>query len=311
MMVIMSMHFTGKDVEKNHQFCSLVYHQMKSTYLFILLFQLCTCLPGHSQSEMMDEERVNLALRRTADLLLRASGDSTSRIPPIEHPAAMTWRIILHQSFEYDALPEILQSSLARYDISLTYQVTVKNCQDQSIALGFSKKDIIQDTTVACQGRAEPEGCHFIEIIFQEPAQTKAWWTGTGLLVLLTLVTSSGALMWYRKKSTSPSAMPPQDEDWIGFGKSRLNSTALLLECNGVSEKLTYREAKLLRLFATQTNQLLERDYILREVWGEEGIQVSRSVDMFISRLRKKLANDAGISIVAIHGVGYRMEITA
>ena len=55
--------------------------------------------------------------------------------------------------------------------------------------------------------------------------------------------------------------------------------------------------------------QLLERERILREVWADEGILVGRSVDMFVSRLRKKLAADPTVGIAAVHGVGYRLEL--
>ena len=71
---------------------------------------------------------------------------------------------------------------------------------------------------------------------------------------------------------------------------------------------LTFRETKLLRLFATNPDRLLERDVILRQVWADEGVLVGRSVDVFVSRLRKKLAADPSVGIAAVHGVGYRLE---
>ena len=73
--------------------------------------------------------------------------------------------------------------------------------------------------------------------------------------------------------------------------------------------KLTYREAKLLQLLANHPNQVLERDQILKLVWEDEGITVGRSVDVFISRLRKLLAEDPTLRITAVHGVGYRFEV--
>ena len=73
--------------------------------------------------------------------------------------------------------------------------------------------------------------------------------------------------------------------------------------------ELTFREAKLLRLFASNPGELLERDQILQQVWEDEGVQVTRSVDVFISRLRKKLVADPSVGIVAVHGVGYKLEL--
>ena len=65
---------------------------------------------------------------------------------------------------------------------------------------------------------------------------------------------------------------------------------------------------KLLAFFARHPDQVLQRDEILQQVWADEGVLVGRSLDMFVSRLRKKLAGDPTVSIVAVHGVGYRLE---
>ena len=64
----------------------------------------------------------------------------------------------------------------------------------------------------------------------------------------------------------------------------------------------------MLHLFVSNLGSLLERDYILQQVWADEGVLIGRSMDVFVSRLRKKLAEDPILRIVAIHGVGYRME---
>ncbi|HJW31495.1 MAG TPA: helix-turn-helix domain-containing protein, partial [Saprospiraceae bacterium] len=98
------------------------------------------------------------------------------------------------------------------------------------------------------------------------------------------------------------------DAEWLGFGQSRIHVSSPVLECGGVRRELTYREAKLLRLFAAHPRELLERDEILRRVWEDEGVQVGRSVDVFVSRLRKKLSGDPSVAIVAVHGVGYKLE---
>ena len=83
-----------------------------------------------------------------------------------------------------------------------------------------------------------------------------------------------------------------------------------LLYIADTHHNLTYREAKLLHLFVKNKNQLLERDFILKSVWEDEGIIVGRSIDVFVSRLRKLLQEDTSLKIVAVHGVGYRLEVT-
>jgi DNA-binding winged helix-turn-helix (wHTH) protein len=306
------MRFIVKVVDKEKSFMVSVTKYICFSWVIILacLFAPATNLFGETIPD--DAEKINLALRRMADHLLRASGDHSSRIPAIDHVDDQTWKILMHQRFEYDSLPRILQASFARYEIGHPYQVTIRRCDNHTIDLGYSHQDVQQDSIIPCSGRIEPEGCHYIEVRFLKNNKSRqTFWASTGLLLVLTLFTGSGALWWYRKNGSESNLIAEETNSlWIHFGKSKLHATGQILLCGDHREQLTYREAKLLRLFASQPNQLLERDFILREIWGDEGVQVSRSVDMFVSRLRKKLTADPSVNIVAVHGVGYRMEIT-
>lgn len=281
---------------------------------FCLTFLAASLMPGSLQADEHENEvkinsgKVNLALRRTADKLLRLSGDNTSRIAPVEQTRELTWRIQLHQTFRYDTLPYLLQASLQQYGIDQPYEVTVRQCADDIIALGFHQADLLQDSLVPCTGRELPQDCHYIEVTFVAGNSDRRYTSATGLLVLILL--GAGGGWWWLRRKIKPVASTHDDEaDWISFGRSRLHSKGLLLDSNGARQSLTYREAKLLRLFAEHPDQLLERDVILQQVWADEGVQVGRSIDMFVSRLRKKLQADPTLGLVAVHGVGYRLEV--
>ncbi|WP_163408369.1 response regulator transcription factor [Flavobacterium ajazii] len=69
---------------------------------------------------------------------------------------------------------------------------------------------------------------------------------------------------------------------------------------------LTQREAELLKLFLDNKNSVLKREQILTALWGTDDYFMGRSLDVFISRLRKILANEKGISIENLHGIGFR-----
>lgn len=81
-----------------------------------------------------------------------------------------------------------------------------------------------------------------------------------------------------------------------------------LLNIDGKSSKLTNKEAKLLRILIQHKNQVIERDLIMKTIWEDEGYFVARSMDVFISKLRKYFAKDPRIKIANVHGVGYRLE---
>jgi DNA-binding response OmpR family regulator len=67
----------------------------------------------------------------------------------------------------------------------------------------------------------------------------------------------------------------------------------------------------LLLIFALSPNETIERTRLQKEIWEDEGVIVGRSLDMFISKLRKKLEFDPNINIVVIRGKGYKLEISS
>ncbi len=214
----------------------------------------------------------------------------------------------LVQPFPYDQLPALLQASLELYGIQRPYEVAVRNCVDETIELGYHQFDYAQDKEVPCQGREMPEGCHYIELKFLETGKKASYWaTASGVLLLL-LGGLGGYWLATRPKKVPVSTDGIAEPDYLEFGQSRLDVAGQVLICAGVRQTLTFRETKLLKLFANNPDRLLERDFILQEVWADEGILVGRSVDVFVSRLRKKLAGDPFLGIVAVHGVGYRLE---
>lgn len=262
-------------------------------------------------AEPMADETVNLALRRTADGLLRAAGDSTSRIPAIESVKPGVWRVRIEQGFSYEKLPALLQSAFDLYAIHQPYQVSVRRCADETIVLGYHQLDFFPDigsgAAVPCTGRDMPEECHLIEVSFKANAGQKSVILALSALTLLLLGGLGGYWLSRRQKTPAPVEEEPELSGLV-FGNSRLLLSEQVLYTGGERHALTFREAKLLHLFAQHPNQLLERDFILQHVWADEGVWVGRSVDVFVSRLRKKMAADASVQIVAVHGVGYRLE---
>jgi two-component system, OmpR family, response regulator len=95
----------------------------------------------------------------------------------------------------------------------------------------------------------------------------------------------------------------------LTFGNSTLDLTNQTLKTQGQITELTYREAKLLHLFCRHKNKVLDRDLILKSVWEDEGIIVTRSIDVFVSRLRKLLKDNTFVKITNIHSVGYRFDV--
>jgi DNA-binding response OmpR family regulator len=87
-----------------------------------------------------------------------------------------------------------------------------------------------------------------------------------------------------------------------------LQFNSLELVSGKTREKLTLKEAQLLRYFIINKNKILAREDILTEIWGEDDYFLGRSMDVFISRLRKYVSEDKNIDIRTVRGTGFILE---
>jgi DNA-binding response OmpR family regulator len=96
--------------------------------------------------------------------------------------------------------------------------------------------------------------------------------------------------------------------DEYKVSKTILRYNALELICPDSKFKLTLKEAQLLKYFIINKNKILAREDILTEIWGEDDYFLGRSMDVFISRLRKYVTNDKNIDIRTVRGTGFILE---
>jgi DNA-binding response OmpR family regulator len=99
-------------------------------------------------------------------------------------------------------------------------------------------------------------------------------------------------------------------QDEYHISNTTLKYNALELITPSGKEKLTLREAQLLRHLMMNRNKALTREQILTEIWGEDDYFLGRSMDVFISRLRKYLSPDRCISLRTLRGMGFILEET-
>jgi DNA-binding winged helix-turn-helix (wHTH) protein len=290
----------------------------KSKWIFVILFLSLSMLSfdrligfaGNSKNKNF-AEKVNLALRRTAHRLLKSSGDSTSQIEPVKTFNESTFVVRLNKNFKYDNLPQLLEESFKLHQIEDNYDVSVLNCKDGELELGYNYLDFKKDKDVACVGRKQDKNCYDLKVTFREKSiqnTSKSLW-----LIPLWGLFLGGFIYWKRKnleeKNEPKTITETELSEKINFGNSSLNFSNQILNSGNVQHNLTYREAKLLKLFVDNSNQLLERDFIMKAIWEDEGITVGRSLDVFVSRLRKMLQADENVQIVTSHGVGYKLQV--
>jgi two-component system, OmpR family, response regulator len=101
----------------------------------------------------------------------------------------------------------------------------------------------------------------------------------------------------------------PEDsgDDIFRIGIYSFDPKTQILKNNGNSRKLTTKESDLLKLLYSNRNEVLERNYALRTIWIDDNYFNARSMDVFITKLRKYLKNDPSIEILNVHGKGYKL----
>ncbi|GAB3916231.1 response regulator transcription factor [Larkinella terrae] len=109
----------------------------------------------------------------------------------------------------------------------------------------------------------------------------------------------------FLRRSKSQTLVSEPTSQWIG--SYQFNFQNLTLQKDGHFQTLTHREAEVLNYLIARPNLLIRRDEILKTIWGSNDYFMGRSLDVFISRLRKRLSQDASIKIENLHGIGFRL----
>ncbi|WP_296703765.1 response regulator transcription factor [Algoriphagus sp.] len=98
-----------------------------------------------------------------------------------------------------------------------------------------------------------------------------------------------------------------QQSDWMELGKFEFHPTRQILKLGEVESPLTARESQLLKILLENCNDITDRSLILTQIWGADDFFNARSMDVFITKLRKKLQDDPEIQILNIRGYGYKL----
>jgi len=261
-------------------------------------------------SDDFDIARREVLLRKIGDEVLTQSGDSKSRVLPVKKIAENEYRISFENelTFQPGSLVNTTRRLLAQDPLASDYVVNVLNCSNSSIAYGYAVSNNKKNDIIACRGRVQPKGCYMINIKFK-PAAINTAKSGyvLGGLSFLAFV----GFIFFRSVKPQRAVGDGQNTVTVTLGSMLFDAKNRKLIINGNAINLTGTETRVLHIFASSPNETIERSRLQKEIWEDEGVIVGRSLDMFISKLRKKLEPDPNISIVVIRGKGYKLEISS
>ncbi|RMB63419.1 winged helix family transcriptional regulator [Dokdonia sinensis] len=283
----------------------------------ICLLTISWMVPFHEEPDNKLPERVKIALRQVGNELLLSNQDSTSIILPVIQLEPLKYQLSFEKELTFfpDSLVAILDKNFAKAGLPENYIVEVLRCEDREVSYSYEMNIDIEQTIVPCSGRQVPDACHTIEILFIEEAAplstTKIAITlfAFGILGLVVFRSRNefGTSFRESKKGTPLSPLPNENYEKLGSFHFYPEQNKLVKEAKELP--LSRKECELLAIFVARPNEIIKREELTKSVWEDNGVIVGRSLDTYISKLRKKLKEDDSIKIANVHGVGYRLEI--
>ncbi len=284
----------------------------KKVYIYIslaiIIFLGWTLTPSKNKNQDFSE-RVKVSLRDVGNQLLHANKDSTSLVLPIIELEDSKYRISFQNSLSInpDSLTPIIKQSLKKSKLPKYYRTEVVQCDDNEVAYSYEIKNKKENDIIPCKGRLLPKNCYVIEVKFTtlNAAFFNRYFFLFGLIVLLLLFGLD--YVFSKPKIEDKLVEIVDDATTIGIFQFYPEQNKLVKQATEIS--LSKKECELLAIFVENPNQIIKRDELMKKVWEDNGVFVGRSLDTYISKLRKKLKEDSSIKITNIHGVGYKLEV--
>jgi len=283
----------------------------KGKYIFgsLLLLIICGICAAFNMTDSDDfaMARREVLLRRIGHELLLQSGDSTSRVLPVKKIGEDQYQIRFENELTFlpDSLVGIIRRLLAKDPLAEDYVVNVLNSGSSGVAYGYAISKNKKDDIITCTGRKQPKAPYMITIKFK-PANIHTV-RNEYLLVGFPFLAFVGFIFL---RSSRPRLVLSDDQhhDRITLGAMLFDVKNRKLLINGKTIDLTGTETRVLHIFASSPDEIIERSRLQKEIWEDQGIIVGRSLDMFISKLRKKMESDPISKIVVVRGQGYKLS---
>lgn len=280
----------------------------KTSYLLLTLACLFIAIAIsliEMPNEQLVQEQTHLAMRAIGDELLKSNNDLSTPVPPIQQSGAATLRLLIGRPIFID--PDNLVDLSLKYlnaSISLSLVVSVLDAATEEVVYGFEINHL-KEQDIPCLGRILPVSEYIIQTSFYDQARFRV----DTNVPALSLASASVLFAFFGFSSMKGKKVQTTGKVLL-FGNLQLDLEQSKVLHNEQNIQLTEKEAQILAILFKYNGKLVTRDYLIEEVWLKNGVITGRSLDMYISRLRKKLQEMPFIQIVNQHGKGYFLKVT-
>jgi len=293
---------------------------LKIVPLFFILLVLP--ISRSSAQDIQDDSHIEVSLRMIGHKVLLSVGDSISRVLPIIKENNR-YKIQFESEFEFtpEKLVETVDHVVKETELANHYIVEVEQCKTKELVYSFKMNFREQADIIPCKTRTQPKSCYNLIFVFtkkraknetafnnvsnfsnESNTDTNTIYYSISIIIIFLLT----SIFYFLKKKKLKRGV---DSNIVSLGDYHFDkrNTELLIKDQII--ELTNKEADLLILLYNAVNTTVRREVILNMVWEDEGGYVGRTLDVFISKLRKKLEFDSKVKIVNVRGVGYKLVL--
>jgi Transcriptional regulatory protein, C terminal len=288
-------------------FTPIMYNSTKYCFRNLVLIAFLICVLSCSRNSNKElAEVAKVSLRDVGHRLLLFNQDSTSLVKPIIALENLKFQLSFEEtiSIHPDTLVNTIKNSFEKASLPEHYLTEVKHCENEEVAYSYEIKQNVENDIVPCGGRQLPKACYVISVRFTK-AQEVTSLEYLYILILLALLVFT--IVFYKRKHSASTLTNNENYAEIGSYQFYPNQNKLVKKAKEIN--LSKKECELLEILVANPNQIVKRDELEKRVWEDNGVVVGRSLDTYISKLRKKLQDDDSIKITNIHGVGYKLEV--
>lgn len=283
---------------------------MRPTALNLIIVFTFLCICSCSKTEhSIRSERAKISIREVGNQLLLSQQDSTSLVLPVIELDKATFKLSFQSelSIEPNTLVKTIENTFKGKDFPENYRVEVIQCKDQEVAYSYEIHIEEEKTIIPCAGRYLPKACYNIQIKFID-IEVEQFNKKIVFYILVVLEVILFGLLFYKGKKKHNSHF---NVEYSKLGSFQFYPDQNKLVKQAEEIKLSVKECELLAIFISKPNQVIKRDELTKRVWEDHGVIVGRSLDTYISKLRKILKDDTSIKLTNVHGVGYKLEISS
>lgn len=286
--------------------------KIKKILLPFLYFGLLFPFPSLYAQNSNREKQLLVALRNLGHLILLQNNDSITVVPPIkQNNNTYTIQFNIPIEITPDSLTKTIHKTLPPHFVS-HYIVNVVSCNSKEIVYSYEFKNDFQESTIPCTFRTLPKNAYELSIhilsTFKEKKETNdSISQGSLNKILQILLLLALVFVFFKIKKQKKKNPKEKESQQISIGNYRLDPITMQLHHTETSYELSQKEISLLLLLWENLNNPINREEILKQVWENEGEYMGRTLDVYISKLRKKLEKDPSLKIINLRGIGYKM----